>query len=264
MKQLLFLSAFCIVFVLKGGPMSQINVINSPAAQADIHTPQNLASGFVYLKDIDPTIIEDVRYATAENFTGRPVPGYETPHIICTHKAAQILQQVHTDLKLQGYSIVVYDGYRPQRAVDSFARWGENHQDNNAKHKYYPTINKEDVFEKGFIARRSAHSRGSTFDLTLIPLGTVPTTPRLTLRRLQNGEVIPHIEDGTCDMGSSFDLFHEVSFHNTPLITGEQARLRNLLKAAMEKRGFEAYEKEWWHYQLKDEPYPDTYFDFVG
>lgn len=219
-------------------------------------------SNFVLLREIDLTIQQVVRYATSENFLGRPVEGYRVPEIVSTRSAAEALSRVQTDLQRMGYELVVYDGYRPQRAVDTFIAWSRNSTDQTAKDDYYPTIRKEDVFELGYLAKRSSHSRGSTFDLSVIPLGQkVHAIVRSSIQVGQ--ETLPFLDDGTLPMGTSFDLFHDASHHNSPLIDEITASHRNILRDAMIAQGFAPYAQEWWHYTLKQEPYPDTYFDFV-
>lgn len=218
---------------------------------------------FILLNEIDPTIIENTRYATADNFLGTPVDGYAHNKIICTKQAAQQLKKAHDDFKKQGYLLVVYDGYRPQRAVDAFMKWCQISHDQIAKMQYYPTIDKKDLFNVGYLAEKSGHSRGSTFDLTLIPIDQMLKPIVLKHRKLTNGEEIPFLDDNTVDMGASFDLFHEVSHHDSPLVTREHNAMRDLLRETMKRHGFGEYLKEWWHYTLKNEPYPDTYFDFI-
>lgn len=223
----------------------------------------SLPPGFVFLSDVVPTIIENSRYFTADNFLGRSVTGYNTSKIICTKEAARALKEVHEELESKGYKLVVYDGYRPQRAVDEFGKWSQNPSDQVSKPLYYPTIDKQYIFELGYIAAKSGHSRGSTFDLTIIPQNEKLQPIEVSQRTLNNGETIPFLDDNTADMGSSFDLFHEVSHHDTPLINQEQSDRRNLLREVMESKGFNEYPQEWWHYTLENEPYPETYFDFV-
>lgn len=224
---------------------------------------QSLPNGFVFLSEIDPSIIEFPRYYTNENFLGKPVPGYTDHRIISTLEAATVLKLVHQDLKNQGYTLVVYDGYRPQQAVDEFVRWSQDERDQAAKQLYYPTINKKDVFKLGYVAEKSSHSRGSTFDLTMIKTGQSLNPIKITHRTLTNGEEIPYLDDNTVDMGSTFDLFHEASHHDTNLVNEQHTSMRNLLRSTMKKYGFKEYHEEWWHYTLENEPYPDTYFNFV-
>ena len=222
-----------------------------------------LPHDFVFLTDIDPTIIESTRYSTKNNFLGKQVPGYTSNRVICTKVAAETLKKVHDDLKQAGYKLVVYDGYRPKRSVDEFMRWSKDEKDQIAKAYYYPTINKKDVFKLGYVAEKSSHSRGSTFDLTLIESDKNLTPIAYSSHKLLSGETIPFLDDNTANMGASFDLFHEASHHDTSLVNDANTRMRNLLRNTMKKYGFKEYQEEWWHYTLANEPHPDTYFDFV-
>lgn len=225
---------------------------------------KNLPQGFVFLTDIDPTIVEDQRYYTDQNFLGRPVSGYKTSRIVCTKKAAEQLKQVQVFMQKHGYKLVVYDGYRPQTAVKEFMRWGENENDIIAKSYYYPTLHKKDLFQLGYIAdKKPSHTRGSTFDLTIIKADQELQPISYAKRKLLNGEEIPFLDDNTVDMGASFDLFHKASHHDSPLIESSYTQMRNFLRDAMKQFGFKEYAEEWWHYTLENEPYPDTYFDFV-
>ncbi len=199
-----------------------------------------LPEGFVYVTDVIPTVQLDMRYAGEDNFVGAVVDGYEAPKAILTEEAAQALKKAADILEEQGYYIKIFDAYRPQRAVNHFIRWAKDLDDTRMKEKYYPDLDKSVLFELGYIAEKSGHSRGSTVDLTIVDKET--------------GEEL--------DMGSGFDFFGEISHHGTDLITPEQERNRNILRDAMVEAGFEVYPEEWWHYKLKDEPYPDTYFDF--
>ncbi len=221
------------------------------------------SNGFVRLQDIDPTIIQSVRYAQGENFMGRPVDGYNAPIILLTRPAAEALAKVQADLAHHGYSLVVYDGYRPQQAVEAFWSWSQDQDDEVAKPWYYPTISKSEAIERGYIGRKSAHSRGSTVDLTIIELGKNVHRVMVSHRPLANGDIIPFLDDGTVDMGSSFDLLHEASHHDSPLVDSTDTAKRNVLREIMKRHGFIEYSKEWWHYTLENEPYPDTYFNFV-
>lgn len=224
---------------------------------------KNLPEDFVYLSDIDPTIIESVRYATIENFTGKIVDGYKNSRIVLTKIAAEAVKAAQKILQNEGFSMVVYDGYRPQKAVDAFILWGDESTEISTKELYYPTINKSDVFELGYLAKkRSTHSRGSTLDLSIIQTSKSLHSIQVFYKTLKNGEVIPILDDGTIDMGAGFDLFHEISHHDTYLIDEQIINHRSILRKAMKEVGFEEYSEEWWHYTLKNEPYPDTYFDF--
>lgn len=195
---------------------------------------------FVYLKDVIPTIKYDIRYAGKNNFLGRPVKGYEEAEALMTKEAAIALKNVQEELKAKGLGLKVFDAYRPQRAVNDFITWAKDLRDTVNKHAFYPNVPKSELFKRGFIASRSGHTRGCTIDLTIVDLKT--------------GKEV--------DMGGPYDFFGEISHHETTLINATQKANRKLLKSVMEKHGFKAYDVEWWHYTLKDEPYPETYFDF--
>jgi len=197
------------------------------------------AEGFVSVSDVIPDVLLDVRYYSTYNFTGVRVDGYEAPVVLLTKEAAAALSLVNLDMRQRGLRLVIYDGYRPQRAVDHFVRWAES-PDESMRAAFYPDVDKADLFERGFIARRSGHSRGSTVDLTLLDEKT--------------GRLL--------DMGGAFDFFSELSHPDDPGVTAQQHENRMLLRQAMLKYGFKPLSTEWWHFTLKDEPYPDTYFDF--
>ena len=200
-----------------------------------------LAEGFVYVQDEIPDLDVKLRYFTNHNFVGMPIEGYKANRLILSKQAAEALKKVQEDLRNQNLCLQVYDGYRPQRAVDHFVRWAKNLGDTINKHEFYPEVEKQFLFSDGYIASRSGHSRGSTIDLSIIDADT--------------GEPL--------DMGGFFDFFGEKSWTDNPDITATQKQNRALLLAAMEKHNFRNYEKEWWHYTLRWEPYPDTYFDFL-
>lgn len=202
---------------------------------------KNLPEGFSYIKKEIPNIETDIRYFGLHNFTGRKVVGYEAPVAILSTKATFALKKVQEKLNKKGLGLKVFDSYRPQRAVTSFEVWAKDINDTIAKKEFYPEIDKKDLFVLKYIASKSGHTRGSTLDLTLINLKTKKEL----------------------DMGSPFDLFGTVSHHNTTEITSEQKQNRELLRTAMLKYGFKDYAEEWWHYTLINEPFPETYFDFV-
>ena len=215
-------------------------LLASPAAKTPVPVSY-LPDGFVYVSDIIPNAQLDIRYYSSYNFVGTRIDGYDVPQAILTKEAAQALKAVSALLATQGYGIKIFDAYRPQRAVDHFIRWSQDPADTKTKAVFYPNLDKSVLFNQGFIARKSGHSRGSTVDLTLV--------------HLTSGQEV--------DMGSSFDFFGEISHHGTKLITDQQTQNRNVLRDAMTKAGFTAYAKEWWHYGLRNEPYPEQYFDFV-
>lgn len=195
--------------------------------------------GFVSVSEVIPDVLLDVRYYSTYNFVGERVDGYEAPIVLLTKEAAAALSLVNADMRRKGLRLVIYDGYRPQRAVDHFVRWAES-ADESMRAAFYPDVEKADLFERGFIARRSGHSRGSTVDLTLLDE--------------KNGELL--------DMGGPFDFFGELSHPDYPGVTPEQHANRMLLRQAMLDHGFKPLSTEWWHFTLKNEPYPDTYFNF--
>ncbi len=194
-------------------------------------------SSLVRLSDVNNSIGQDVRYFGTNNFLGRPVTGYRGALVMLTPEAATALSKAQTDAVSRGYSILVYDGYRPQRAVDHFVTWGADLADTLNKASFYPDVPKAELFDRGYIAERSGHSRGSTVDLTITREG-VPI-----------------------DMGTPFDYFSELSHTENPDISASAHENRMILKSIMNGAGFKNYANEWWHYTLIDEPYPDTYFD---
>jgi len=222
----------------------------------------SLPDGFVYLHTIDPSIEVSLRYLGNDNFVGCPIEGYSAPVVILTKDAAQALKKAQACFLKDGYSLIVYDAYRPQTAVNHFKRWSEAFQDQKMKDWFYPRLDKSKAFELGYISHRSGHTRGSTLDISLIPLDKAlhPIIP--TPRKLRDGFEILFLDDGTIDMGSSFDLFDQASHYENELIADEHKKWRLYLKETMESCGFKSYVKEWWHFTLKDEPFSDTYFDF--
>jgi D-alanyl-D-alanine dipeptidase len=232
-------------------------------AQPAAHS-QKLPEKFVYLADIDPTIIQEVRYAVHHNFMGRPMPGYYAPVIIITEPAARALKGVQDELRPFGLSLKVYDAYRPQDAVDSFTPWSLDSSDEITKVEFYPNVNKKDLFELGYIGKKSGHTRGSTVDLTIVPLPAPhqptwkPGDPVLD-GRLPVGQ---RFADNSLDMGTGFDCLDELAHTNNPAIPAPARANRLLLMNLMIKHGFKPYDKEWWHFTLENEPFPDTYFNF--
>ncbi|CAF2145660.1 unnamed protein product [Rotaria magnacalcarata] len=223
-----------------------------------------IPTGFVYVPDIIPDIQISLRYASNENFMGHIVNGYLSNVSIITRAAAIGLKQAQLLAKDNGYELVIYDGYRPQKSVNQFMNWTQNLNDSQIKKNfYYPRINKEDAFKLGYIAEKSGHTRGSTIDLTLILFGKHVQNPLKPIERnLTDNFTILYLDDGTIDMGSSFDLFDEASHTNSTLVNRTYQENRIILKNIMEQAGFTNYDKEWWHYTLNNEPFPNTYFDF--
>ncbi len=243
--------------------------MNTPSSEArgtisSIYKSQSLPEGFVYLDQIDPSIQVDLRYAGTNNFVGRSLPGYKKHRLITTKEAAIALKKAQELFRKDGYELLIYDAYRPQETVDYFISWAKDQKDQNQKEHFYPRVNKADVFELGYIASRSGHSRGSTVDLTLIPLGKKVLSKPIVEKRVygKEGLELTFLNDETVDMGSHFDLFDELSHTDNPLIFENAKKMRQYLKQGMEAAGFSNYEKEWWHFTLKNEPFPDTYFLF--
>ena len=203
-----------------------------------------LPAGFVYLSEVAPDIRVELRYCTSENFLGQPVRGYQASRCIITQAAAAALKRVQDELKSFNLGLKVFDAYRPQQAVDHFVEWAKDIDDNRMKQIYYPQVDKQNLFRDGYIADKSGHSRGSALDLTIISLG-LPPEPEAEL-----------------DMGSRFDFFGPESWPDNPRMTAAQRSHRMLLQTVMKKHGFEPYDKEWWHFKLKDEPFPTTWFNF--
>ena len=198
------------------------------------------SSGFVVLADYVPHIVQEIRYYSTYNFIGERIDGYEEPCALLTKEAARALKAVSNEMIVRGYRLKVFDAYRPACAVKHFVLWGIEDQDIRMKPYFYPDLQKQELFEKGYIAKKSSHSRGSTVDLTLLDMST----------------------GGELDMGSRFDLFSVVSHPDYKGITEQQYENRMMLQRVMVRSGFEPIDCEWWHFTLKDEPYPDTYFEF--
>lgn len=197
-------------------------------------------SGFVLLADFVPDIVQEIRYHSTYNFIGSRIDGYEDPCALLTKEAARALKSVSNELIVQGYRLKVFDAYRPVCAVKHFVLWGIEDQDIRMKPYFYPELEKQELFAKGYIAKQSSHSRGSTVDLTLLDMKT--------------GKEV--------DMGGPFDLFSEVSHPDYKGITDTQYENRMILQNVMVRNGFNTLDCEWWHFTLKDEPYPETYFEF--
>ncbi|MCX5344899.1 M15 family metallopeptidase [Streptomyces atratus] len=234
----------------------------APAAQAK---PEPKApEEFVALRSVDPTIIQEMRYPTAHNFMGVPVDGYRQSLCILTRPAARALHRAQTRLLKQGYSLKVYDCYRPQRAVDHFVRWAKDLDDETMKGEFYPRVDKTRLFADGYIAEKSGHSRGSTVDLTLVKLTAAPTAPYLPgLKQVPcYAPRADRFPDNSVDMGTGFDCFDTLSHTDEPRIQGTQRANRQFLKKTLTDAGFVNLAEEWWHYTFKPELFPDTYFDF--
>jgi len=195
---------------------------------------------FVYVDEYVPGIRWDAKYATWDNFTGKPVDGYLANRIVGTMALCAALESAQAEAAALGFGLLLWDGYRPQRAVECFLRWAEQPEDGLRKLRHYPDIDRPEMFEQGYVAAKSGHSRGSTVDLTLYHVAT--------------GEL--------ATMGGGHDLMDPISHHGARGITSAATRNRQYLCSIMEGCGFHRYDREWWHYTLGGEPHPDTYFDF--
>jgi D-alanyl-D-alanine dipeptidase len=207
----------------------------APQPQATEDRP----ASFVDVAAVVPGLVVDMRYAGSHNFVGRPIDGYEAPHCLLTRQAAAAIAEVAHDVATQGLVVKVFDCYRPVRAVMNFVRWARDSNDQIMKAEFYPNVDKRALFRDGYLASQSGHSRGSTADLTLAT------------------------SDGTeLDMGTHFDFFSPKSWTDDANVTPQQHANRMLLASAMRRHGFRGYDKEWWHFTLRGEPFPETYFDF--
>lgn len=222
----------------------------------------SLPEGFVYLKDIDSSIIQEVMYYGERNFIGERITGYKAPKVILTEKAALRLKNVQEDIKKDNYSLVIYDGYRPTKSLDHFVRWRDS-ADERMKPFYYPYLTKKETFQHGYVTPTSTQSRGSTVDLTIIELGKkVDPNPKAIKRQLNDGRFVHFWQDNTVDMYTSVDLMDPASWQNTTIIDDIYQTRRKYLRDKMKVYNFEPSELEWWHYKLTDEPFPDQRFNF--
>lgn len=237
------LLAFVLTFALVGCGNSQTSSsteATSDTAQTAV-VPEMDSSDFVLLTDVVPDAILEIRYYSTYNFVGDRIDGYEQPTALLTKEAAAALKNASDELKAKGYRLKIYDAYRPQKAVTHFMNWAKDIDDTRMKEYFYPELDKSVLFDQGYIAEKSGHSRGSTVDLTLFDMKT----------------------EKEVDMGGTFDYFGELSHPDYKEgITEEQYSHRMILRDAMINNGFKPLVEEWWHFTLENEPYPDTYFQF--
>lgn len=232
----------------------------------------DLPNGFAYLRDIAPGVLQEMRYATAYNFVGERIDGYEAAECVLTDEAARALAAVQADLQGRGLALKVYDCYRPQRAVDHFVRWIRrvDHPDGDdqaMKAAFYPSVDKRRLFREGYIASRSGHSRGSTVDLTLVrqdarPLFSFPDPAAGPLPRCDHPRA-ERLDEMDLDMGTAYDCLSPLAATDSPNVSAEARANRRLLRDAMSRHGFRNYAQEWWHFTLRGEPFPRTYHDFL-
>ncbi|MFF3840392.1 M15 family metallopeptidase [Streptomyces sp. NPDC001930] len=246
------------------GLLAVTGAVAAPAPPASAAPEPKAPREFVALASVDRTIVQEMRYTTEHNFVGEPVDGYRQPLCILTRPAAEALHRAQVRLLARGYTLKVYDCYRPQRAVDHFVRWAKDLTDERMKGEFYPLVDKSRLFADGYIAEKSGHSRGSTVDLTIVRLPAVPT------RAYVPGEALtecyaPRAErfpDNSVDMGTGYDCFDTLSHTDDPRIQGAQRAHRQLLKSTLVEQGFVNLPEEWWHFTFKPEPFPSTFFDF--
>ena len=220
--------------------LAALSLVACTQKQQQTVAPVYDRSDFVEVTEAVPDVILEIRYYGTYNFVGARIDGYERPLALLTREAADSLRAVSDDVIKLGYRLKIYDAYRPQRAVNHFIRWAEDVQDTAMKAVFYPMVDKSLLFEQGYIAARSSHSRGSTVDLTLLNAAT--------------GKEL--------DMGSPFDWFGDESHPDYRCPLYRQSENRLVLRNAMLRHGFEGIDSEWWHFTLHNEPYPDTYFNF--
>lgn len=227
---------FSIRRALRGAPFLAL-LFTSPA-QAQV------PAGFVDAAIVVGGLVVDMRYFGDDNFVGARIDGYEAARCLLTRPAASALARVQQDLAKKGFGLKVFDCYRPTRAVAYFVRWARDVKDIKRKADFYPDVDKRDLFRLGYISNRSGHSRGSTVDLTMVRLG-------------EGGAPVE------VDMGTRFDFFGVQSWPSSRAVSAEAQANRKVLATAMRRGGFYPYDREWWHFTLRGEPYRDTYFNFV-
>lgn len=226
-----------------GGWMVFAAAASMSAGPADLRDSASRPADFVDLQVWIPTLVVELAYAGTENFTGQRIDGYTRPRALLTRQAADALRNVQADLARDGYGLKVWDAYRPQRAVAHFVRWAREREDSTTRSRHHPRVPKEELFARGYLALESAHVRGSAVDVGLVRVAA----------------------DGTrsdVDMGTRYDFFDPRSSRQAKDITADQRAHRERLYEAMRRHGFDGYDNEWWHFTLRDEPFPDTYFDF--
>ena len=234
------------------------------AAQAAAPKSGALPRGFVRLFDVDSSIVQEMRYSGFHNFVGRPVNGYDAPECWLTNEAAQALSKVQQTARKNGMSLKVYDCYRPQRSVQDFVQWAQALTEQSMKSEFYPHEEKAKLFVDGYIAARSGHSRGSSIDLTLVPV------PIPAQAEFQSGQALvsctetlgKRFADNSVDMGTGFDCFDSKSHVDSAQVSEGALKNRKLLAQWMTEQGFQGLKEEWWHFSLKPEPFPSTFFDF--
>lgn len=239
-----------------------IAVITFTTAQ-DILNVKNRPADFVDIKEVIPQVQTDMRYFSKHNFVGEKIPGYKKPVCLLTKHAANALKTVVEQLVPMGLTLKVYDCYRPQIAVDAFKRWALQLHDIRMRTEFYPHVDKQNLFKDGYIAANSGHSRGSTVDLTIVPLNSkippyMPKVRQVSCLSSQNMRA----PDNSLDFGTGYDCFSPAAHPDYQNLSTQSKANRILLQILMKQAGFKPLDTEWWHFTLIDEPYPTTYFDF--
>ncbi len=240
---------------IKRGSVGVAVCVLAACAAPGAPTPdQAMPTGFVPLAALVPDAVQDMRYHGPNNFLGRPVAAYEAATCILSQPAARALQAVQAELRTQGLALKVFDCYRPQAAVDDFVRWGRDLSDQKTKANFYPDVPKAELFQRGYIAEKSGHSRGSTVDLTAVVVNAQRASK--TVRG-------PLADGVDVDMGTPFDWFGVQSHTDNPALAPDVQDNRRWLRALLQRHGFRNLPEEWWHYTLQNEPYPERYFNFI-
>jgi D-alanyl-D-alanine dipeptidase len=245
--------------LIRAGLALMIMMLPAPALAGSA-----LPKGFVYLRDIDPTIVQDIRYAGSHNFVGRPIRGYLAAECILSAPAANALEDVQRRLAEKKLSLIVWDCYRPKRAVEDFLQWSKDRAHSEMKTEFYPRNDKEDLFALGYLARPSAHSRGSTVDLAIVPTPFASAPPPGPSRspKACTSPKSERFEDGTIDFGTGYDCLDVLANTSNTRAGGTALRNRQTLRSYMHRAGFRPYAREWWHFELINEPFHRGGFDF--
>jgi D-alanyl-D-alanine dipeptidase len=223
-----------------------------------------LPAGFVYLSEVAPTIRQDIRYAGSHNFTGRPVDGYEANECILNQRTADALKRVQIELAGKNLSLIVWDCYRPARAVRDFINWSRSQRRPSMKDEFFPKTNKNQLFALGYLSSHSAHSRGSAVDIGLVP-SAVRTPPSFDAAMPLTPCTAPkgiRFDDGTIDFGTGYDCLDPLASTNNPDVNREAQSNRNLLQRVMQQHGFRSYPREWWHFKFSNDSLGGQSFDF--
>ncbi|EDJ7303580.1 M15 family metallopeptidase [Salmonella enterica subsp. diarizonae] len=245
-------------------PFLLFSLLSLQAMPAESHIDSHRPKDVVDITTVASDVQVDMRYFTSHNFIGRPIKGYKAPVCLLTRPAANAVKQVADRLYPFGLTLKIYDCYRPQTAVNDFIAWAKDPSQNQMKNEFYPHVEKSRLFEEGYIAAKSSHSRGSTLDLTIVPLDSKipiyhPGRPLVNC----TAPAAQRSPDNSLDFGTGFDCFSPLSHPDNIMLTAQQRANRLLLQTLMRDAGFTSLDTEWWHFSLTNEPYPETWFDFL-